>query len=43
MFEFGKVAVEIKSSDEFEHASRHEKHEAGDRVKTEGVSGVRFH
>lgn len=43
MFEFGEVAVEVESSDEFEHAGGHEQHEAGYRVKAKGVGGVWIH
>ena len=43
MFEFWEVSVEVESSNEFEHAGGHEKHEAGDHVKTKGVGGVRVH
>ncbi len=43
MLEFGEVAVEVKSGDEFEHTGGHEQHEAGDHVKAKGMGGVGFH
>lgn len=43
MFEFGKVAVEIKGGDEFEHAGGHEEHEAGDHVEAKGMGRIGIH
>jgi len=43
VFEFGELAVEIKSGDEFEHACGHEHHQAGDGVEAEGMCRIGFH
>lgn len=43
MFEFGELAAQIKSGDEFEHAGGHEEHEARDDKKAEGMGGVGIH